>query len=382
MIRRPQKLYWRPTEIPLGALLMLAAAAIGALVIAENFIHEHSAAHYNRMLNASRTVQQGMDSLRAVRGRIEPINPDVDPLRSGMIGVASSPITTNAGNLKAKQSTINPNWAAVVIRLLDDAGVKPGDHVAVAVSGSFPVINLSVYAALEAMEVEPLVIVSGSASQWGANVPGFAWMDITRQLREAGVIQTRALAATLGAIEDRGIGLNDEGLQLIRQAAQQAGIPMLEPASYEAAVIERIEHYTQAANGQPIAAFINVGGGTATTGPPGVSHFFGSGLLRNAPSGAFRAPSVMGHFLQQNVPVINFTGMRSLAAQYGLPYPPEQMAGVGSGGAYHARTYRRWLAAVMILALLGLTALIMRSANIALAAGTSGRRSNAIRPKV
>jgi len=40
-----------------------------------------------------------------------------------------------------------------------------------------------------------------------------------------------------------------------------------------------------------------------------------------APAGAFRIPSVMGHFLQEGVPVINFSGIRSLATQFGLPYP-------------------------------------------------------------
>jgi poly-gamma-glutamate system protein len=382
MIPRGQKLYWRPSDIPTSALLLLAAAAIAALVVVETFTRESASAYYDEMLDASRLVQQSIETLRPVRGRIEPINPDVDPLRSGLIGVASSPITSNSGHLEAKQATINPNWAAVVIRLLADAGVQPGDHVAVAVSGSFPALNLAVYAALEAMDVEPVAIVSGSASQWGANVPGFAWMDITRELRQAELIDMRARAATLGGIEDRGIGLDERGLQLIRRAAEAADIDIVVPDSYEAAVAERIRIYNEGAAGQPIAALINVGGGTATTGPESIDHFFGSGLIRTAPSGAFRIPSVMGHFLQEGVPVINFSGIRGLATQFGLPYPPQRLESVGSGGVYRAESYQRWLAGLMIVLLLGLTALIMRSANIALAAGQSRRTKDAMKPKV
>jgi len=382
MIPRGQKLYWRPSEIPTNALLLLALAAIAALIVVETFTRESASDYYDEMLEASRLVQQSIETLRPIRGRIEPINPDVDPLRSGLIGIASSPITSNSGHLEAKQATINPNWAAVAIRLLAQAGIEPGDTVAVAVSGSFPALNLSVYAALESLDVEPIVIVSGSASQWGANLPGFAWMDIARELRNAELLEARAEAATLGGIEDRGIGLSQEGLRMIRQAAQRADIEVVVPDSYEAAVSDRIRIYNEGADGNPIAALINVGGGTATTGPDSIDHYFGSGLIRTAPSAAFRAPSVMGHFLQQDVPVINFSGIRSLALQFDMPYPPQRMASVGAGGVYRAESYQRWLAGLMILGLLGLTALIMRSANIALTTGKSIRKNDPLKPKV
>jgi poly-gamma-glutamate system protein len=382
MIRRGQKLYWRPSEIPTNALLLLALAATAALMVVETFTREASSAYYDEMLDASRLVQQSIETLRPIRGRIEPINPDVDPLRSGLIGIASSPITSNSGHLEAKQATINPNWAAVVIRLLGRAGVEPGDHVAVAVSGSFPALNLAVYAALQSLDAKPIIIVSGSASQWGANVPEFAWMDIARELRQAELVDIKADAATLGGIGDRGIGLSEGGLRMIRQAADEADIEMVVPESYEAAVAERIRIYNDGADGKPIAALINVGGGTATTGPDSIDHYFGSGLIRNAPSAAFRAPSVMGHFLQQGVPAINFSGIRSLALQFEMPYPPQRMASVGAGGVYRAESYQRWLAALMIVALLGLTALIMRSANIALSSSKSVRKNDPMKPKV
>lgn len=382
MNRRGQKLYWRPSEIPISALLLLALAAIAALIVVETFTRQKASDYFDEMLDASRLVQQSIETLRPVRGRIDPINPDVDPLRSGLIGVASSPITSNSGHLEAKQATINPNWAAAAIRLLAEAGVEPGDHVAVAISGSFPALNLAVYAALESMQVTPVAIVSGSASQWGANIPGFSWMDIARELRNAELIDMRAQAATLGGIEDRGIGLNDRGIELIREAAERAGVELVVPDSYEAAVAERIRIYNEGAGGAPIAALVNVGGGTATTGPESIDHHFGSGLVHTAPSAAFRIPSVMGHFLQEGVPVINFSGIRGLATQFDLPYPPQRMESVGSGGVYRAESYRRWLAALMIVLLLGLTGLIMRSANIALAADHGGKRRDAMRPKV
>lgn len=382
MIGRGQKLYWRPSKIPGRALLLLSIAAVAALFVVETFTSEATSGNYDRMLSASRLMQEGIEVLRPVRGQIEPINPGIDPLRSGLIGTASSSITSNSGDLDSKQATINPNWAAVAVRLLADADVEAGDRVAVAVSGSFPALNLAVYSALQVMDVEPIIIVSGSASQWGANVPAFGWMDMARELRDARVLNIRAEAATLGGIEDRGIGLDETGLQAIRRSAQRAGIELMVPDNYEAAVADRIRVYREAAEGQPIAALINVGGGTATTGPNAIDHYFGSGLIRSASSRAFRVPSVLGYFLRQEIPVLNFTGIRSLSTRFGMPYPPGEMPSVGAGGVYNAEGYRRWLAGLMIVLLLGLTGLIMRSANIALAASESEHARDTLKPKV
>lgn len=379
---RSQKLYWRPSEVPTRALVLLAAAAVAALFVVETFTQRGTAQRYDSMLSASRLMEEAIDQLRPIRGRIRRINPDVDPLRSGLIGVASSPITSNSGDLEAKQATINPNWAAVAVRMLDEAGVEEGDHVAVALSGSFPSLNLAVVSALQVMDVEPTLIVSGSASQWGANVPGFAWIDILRELQEARLIDLEARTMTLGGVEDRGVGLDEGGIEMIRRAAERAGVELLVPDSYESAVAERIRIYREAADGEPIAALINVGGGTATTGPRSIDHYFESGLTRTAPSAAFRVPSVMGYFLEQGVPIIHFSGIQTLSTRYGLPYPPMEEASLGSGGVYRASSYRRWLAGLLVLVLLGLTALIMRSASVALAAESSRGKKGTLKPKV
>jgi poly-gamma-glutamate system protein len=382
MKARGSKLYWRPTRVPGRALFLLSSAAVVALLLVENFTERTASIAYDKMLSASRLTQESIEKLRPIRGGIVPINPGLDPHRSGMIGLATSSITSNSGDLQAKQATVNPNWAALAVRLLVEAGVQPGDHVAVAVSGSFPALNLAVYAALQVLDVEATIIVSGSASQWGANVPAHGWMDMARALRDARLLDLKAAAATLGGIGDRGIGIDEEGLAAIRLSAERAGIPVLLPENYEASVAERVRIYEEGAAGAPIVALINVGGGTATTGPNIVDHYFQSGLQNSAPSRAFRVPSVMGYFLQREIPVINFSGIRRLATRYGLPYPPLQPESVGAGGVYRSETYQRWLAGLMMAVLVGLTGLIMRSANIALAASPSHGHNGSIRPKV
>ena len=372
------KLYWRPSRIPGRVLLLLLLAALAALLVVESSKQSRTGEYYDEMLQASRLMKRGIETMRPIRARVHPIDPQLDPLRSGLIGIASSPVTSNSGHLMAKRATINPNWAAVVVRMLSDAGVAPGDKVAVAVSGSFPALNLAVYSAVEVMELDAVIIASGSASQWGANIPRMLWLDMARELREAGVFDVREAAASLGAEEDRGIGLPEEGITSIRATIERAGVPLLFAENREASVSERMAIYREGSP-KPIKALINVGGGSATTGPDSIDHYFDTGLSRSVRARAFALTSVMGQFLSEGVPVINLSGIKGLSARYGLPYPPLEPQGIGAGGVYQGESYRRWLAGLMILMLVGLTAFVMRSAHIALVAES---RDTTLKPKV
>ena len=63
---------------------------------------------------------------------------------------------------------------------------------------------------------------------------------------------------------------------------------------------------TRATGGRPIRAYVNIGGGTASTGPPAIDQYFKPGLITSAIPKAFAVDSVTGHFLKQDVPVLNF----------------------------------------------------------------------------
>jgi poly-gamma-glutamate system protein len=375
------KLYWRPSRIPGKVLLLILLAATAALLIVESFKENRTGQYYDEMLQASRLMKRGIETIRPIRAKVNPIDPELDPLRSGLIGIASSPVTSNSGHLVAKRATINPNWAAVVVRMLSDAGVQPGDKVAVAVSGSFPALNLAVYSAIQVMNLDAVIIASGSASQWGANIPGMLWIDMSRELRDAGVLNVKETAASLGAEEDRGIGLPRDGIRSIRKSIEKAGVPLLFAENREASVSERMAIYREGAT-RPIKVLINVGGGSATTGPDAIDHYFDTGVSRSVRARAFAMTSVMGQFLTEGIPVINLAGIKGLSARYGLPYPPLEPQGIGSGGVYHGESYRRWLAGLMIAMLLALTAFVMRSAHIALVAESGDSRPTTLKPKV
>lgn len=363
---RMTKIYWRSSRVPAWGLVVLGLTALLVLAVAEGARKRDPVveANYATMVAASRTMRDAIEVIRPLRGRVEPINPEFDPQRSGLIGISSSPVTTTRGGLLAKQTTVNPNWGAVVVKLLLDAGVEEGDTVAVTVSGSFPGLNLAVYAALQALELEPIIIASASSSQWGANVPGMLWLDIERHLRDAGVLSLKPVRASIGGVEDRGVGLSEQGIEMIRDSIRRADIPLLEPGSYQEAVADRIALFREQAQGGPIKAFVNVGGGATIVGPPGIDSQFSSGYSESAPPRAFAVETVMGYFLRESVPAIHFSGIRTLAERHGLPVAPEESVPVGSGGIYSASDYRRGLAGILALGLIALTWLMVHSSGI------------------
>ncbi|EKE84439.1 poly-gamma-glutamate system protein [Idiomarina xiamenensis] len=378
------KIYWRSSGIPTWGLLFLTFAAILIFLAAENMQKRDPLVsdNYTTMVSAAKNMSEAMELIKTKRAQIEPINPDYDPQRSGWLGIPASSVTSVHGARESKMTTLNPNWAAVAVKLLAQAGVEKGDLVAVTVSGSFPALNLAVYSAVEAMGAEAIVIASASASQWGANVPDLLWVDMERELRSAGLIKLKPIAASMGGIEDRGVGLSKEGLSTIRGAIDEAGIPFLDPKNYQEAVANRIALFREHSNGREIKAFVNVGGGATIVGPAGIDDLFGEGYITDAPARAFAVQTVMGYFLQEGVPGIQFISIKDLAERYGLPIAPPEAVPVGNGDIYTASTYRRWLAAVLALALFGLTWLIVRSSRITSVWRKSSHADSGIKPMV
>jgi poly-gamma-glutamate system protein len=376
------KVYWRPSQVPTGALVVLALISLAGLMMVETMLRKDTTADYGMMAGAARQAQDGMAYIREVRQRIRKIDADVDPQESGLIGVSSSPVTSLSGHLPAKQTTVNPNWAAAALQMLREAGVDKDDVVAVAVSGSFPALNLATYTAIEELGAVPLIIASGSASTWGANVPGLIWLDMSRELRDAGLITSKEIAASLGGAEDRGIGISNRGRDIIRLAIKRAEVQLLLPATLDEAVAKRIALYSRYAKGRPIRAYVNVGGGSASTGPPSIDQYFEPGLITSAGPKAFAVDSVTGHFLKQGVPVLNFSGIATIATRYGLPLTPLVEQPIGAGGVYNTMGYRQWLAGVWIGLIFLLIYVVTRISGVVSAFGGKHDDPRQIRPTI
>ncbi len=357
-----KQLYWRPHKVSRVELLAVTLLAVGGLLGVEHFQVVQEQPFYAEKLAAARLARRAHEALRAealARG-YEP-DPETDPRGTGLVGELITPTTSNSGHLGAKQQTLNPNFAAVVVHYLRRAGVKPGDVVAVGASGSFPGFNVAVYAALESLGARPLVITSVSGSQWGANRPDFTWLDMEAALRKRGVINIKAIAGSRGGIEDRAQGVSDEGQSLLDAAMARNGVRNLAPPTYQASVERRMEAFDEAAGGDAVKAYINIGGGTASVGTRVGKRLFKPGLNRFAPKNVAKIDSVMGRYALAGVPVIHLVRVAQFVERYGFDPAPTAQHPVGEGRIYKRAVYNRWLAGSVILLVLGALIAVVRT---------------------
>jgi len=376
-----KKVYWRPKGVSNNALLVIAAIALAAVVVVEAFPEPTSEGYFQQMLAASELANSAMTALKEERERKRiKIDPIADPSGSGLIGFPVTEITTNTGNLLAKQTALNPNWAAVVVKMLHEAGVQEGDTVAVGASGSFPGLNVAVYSALTTLRLKPLIITSVSASQWGANHPNFLWIDMEKALFNRKLIPFRSIAVSPGGAEDQAGGLSEEGKRVLWSKLKRSGLPVIDPESYAESVVERMALYRDAAGDRPIRAYVNVGGGTSSVGTRRSKFAFTPGVNRATPPKAALIDSVMARFLDQDIPVIHFLQVNQLARRYGLPLSPQVRPAVGTGLVFQQRRYNPQLASGALAAVVGGLFLFIRSGRGRMALQSSARQKDQLEP--
>ena len=291
-----------------------------------------------KMIEAAEIMASAENALRACReARGKPPDPASDVNRTGLIGIRTSPITTTLGSLEAKRTTTNPNFAGLAAGLLADAGVKRGDVVAVGASSSFPALVVAVLAAARAMEVEPLLIWSLGASQWGANDPAFDGLDMFECLGSDAAARVRIIALAVGGTEDRGSELSPEGRRIIEDRIRRSGLPVVAEPDLERDVAARVRLYFDRASGRRIGAFVNIGGSSANIGTdPSVLHV-APGLARIAAIPPAGSRGVLQEMASLGIPVIHLLNIKDLAAAHSLPWDPSPLPRPGEGDLYARR---------------------------------------------
>ena len=342
-----KKIYWRPQSTPLFAFVLIAAFSLAGMLAVERYRVEENRPAYQKKIQASRLALEAMEIVKDERLRRGlSIDTETDPANSGLIGSFVTPVTTDAGDLEAKQTAINPNFAAVTIELLREANVKEGDPVAVSFSGSFPALNIAVYAAIRTLHLRPTIISSVSSSQWGANEPEFLWVDMEHFLQEQGLFPFRSSAASLGGRLDRGREMTERSRQIALGAIERNGLILIRTKTLHEDIDERMAIYFKE---DPPKAYINVGGGRAAAGPRPFKVILKPGLLSSELPQNVRGDSVIVRFLRERIPVIQLYDVKRLAGHYGLPIAPAAMPPVGQGRVYYGTGYNKWLAAAVLL---------------------------------
>ncbi len=292
---------------------------------------------------------------------------------TGLVGESMTEITTDSGDLNAKRSSVNPNMASLFVHWLLKLDLKEGDTVAIQETGSYPALDIAMLSAFKTLKLKPIIILSVGASQFGANRPDFTWPDIYANLVKKGVFDFDVKAVSLGGARDNAHGMTPEAILKMNDAIKRNGfevlnVPYKNPT--ETSVKERMSIYEKAANGQPIKAYINVGGSMASIGLKEAHEkktdtskkdskkdekfiklkSFPSGIVDSLPKEYKNVISVAVEFLKKDVPVVNIRDINtSIIKEYGLTYNPDHIIAPGEGAVFAQKKYNTTLASILLI---------------------------------
>jgi len=321
-------------------LVALAVVGLGLNELAERTRELKPQPYLDQKMAAASRTLRCFELIREQRlGTPASLDRENDPEASGLIGQEQTLTTTDRGVLEAKLTSVNPNFAAVFVDYLHRLRLKPGDAVAVSLTGSFPALNIALLAAMDELQLKAIPITSVGASMWGANDPAFTWLDMERMLHERQVLSTRSIAASLGGSNDRGRGLSPKGRALLRDAIARAGITPISEPTLEESIQRRLALYDEAAKPEHVKAFVNVGGGSAAIGNQMGADLLRPGVNRKIPQHNWTQRGVLHHFAARGVPVIHVLNVESIARTYGLPLMPERVPPVGQGRIFYREGY-------------------------------------------
>ncbi|HWR12264.1 MAG TPA: poly-gamma-glutamate system protein [Rectinemataceae bacterium] len=287
-----------------------------------------------------------------------PIETELDPNSTGLIGPEWTALTTTLGDLEAKRSTLNPNFAAAMVSYFHEAGLEEGDLIAVGASGSFPGLTIATLCAAREMGLKALTIASFGSSMYGATRPEFTTPAMIRVLADASIIPYSLIAVSPGADRDHGENpLFEDSREIIASLAAETGVEFIDftPPDLEASIARRLRLFEQASAGEKIACFVNVGGASPNNGTSSYTLDFPQGLVTSPPRIPMSADrGLIYEFASRGIPVINLLNVRFLAAGSGLPYDPIPLPSPGEGDVYKEIRYNKLLIAATLAVSIGL----------------------------
>lgn len=350
------------SKIRLPYILAALAAALAGFALLHATKIEASYPAYDTQLRAARRMALAESVLKtSLVGEGIPIEADLDPNSTGLIGPEWTALTTTLGNLEAKRSTLNPNFAALLVRWFGEAGLRPGDAVAVGASGSFPGLVIATLCAAEEMGLSTFVIASFGSSMYGATRPEFTVPKMMRILSDAGIVRDSLLAVSPGGDQDHGeSALYDDARATIADLARASGVEYIDcdPPDIGNSIARRLRLYDANAEGKKIKCFVNVGGASPNSGTSSYTLQFPQGLVLKPP----RIPAsadrgLVYEFASRGIPVINLLNVRLLAGRNGLPYDPVPLPRAGEGEVYMIVRYRAFIIFATVAVSIGLLAM-------------------------
>ena len=335
---------WVKGKLSLIQLSWAIAILLGGLFLVEQTKSVQPTSYYTEQIQAAQLMKTSLEVIKEARlKRNIPLEPQLDPNQTGIIGKQYTQITTTLGNLEAKRTSTNPAFAALLVKYFQEANLKKGDVIAIGASGSFPTLIVATLSAVRLLELEPLLIYSIGSSEYGANIPEFTFMEMLDDLNTKNVLPYTLLAVSMGGYLDQAQGMfYPDSRDTVEKIVQASGVFFIDVDSIEENIQQRMQLYKKTAGDRPIKAFVNIGGATPNYGNTNASITYPNGLVINGP----RIPDhpergLIFEYQNLGVPIIHLLNIRDLAVKNGLPIDPVPLPEIGEGGVYLQKSYHK-----------------------------------------
>ena len=321
------------------SLILLMLVAIALFIWVENSRVFISDKYYEEKLTAAKLMQSAELAIKEHRNSegiyIDEVN---DPNRTAMIGDKQSPIVTDRGDLTSKLTSLNPNFAAVIVEMFKKTNLKKGDKIAISCTGSFPALNIAVLSASKVLELEPIIISSVGASMFGATDPEFTWLDMEEFFIQQNIFEYKSIAASIGGGRDLGRGLSKNGRELIIKNINKHNIQLIHTETLEQNIAKKMEIYKTSSQND-IVLYINIGGGLSSIGATINGRLIDPGLHRYLTLTNPPLKGTMLLFADEGIPVIHLLDITKLAENKELPLAPDPLPEPGNGSMFSDEKY-------------------------------------------
>ncbi|MFC1561791.1 poly-gamma-glutamate system protein [candidate division KSB1 bacterium] len=334
-------------------VILAGIVSIAALLPALVFFAKRPLHYSDAMIEAARLMDSAVEAAGSYC-EVSGVGIDylVDPNRTGLIGPEYTGLTTTIGHLEAKRTTTNPDFAALIVHLLERAGVTAGDTIAVGCSASFPALMIASVTAVRALDAYPVVIISLGASSFGRTEIDFNLLDLYNLMLRKEIFTVPPAAVSVGGEDDIGSGFESDINNRLIQIIRESGVRFIYEPDLRHNVEERMDIYEGGSSGGRIEAFINTGGSYANLGiSPHVLDVRPGLNMRITTLPPRDQRGVLFEMAARGIPVIHLLYIKGLSMNHGLPWDPvplpetgeseliDEMAGASAGFFITAAAY-------------------------------------------
>src|SRR6056297_39465 len=274
---------FKKSKICVYSLIIILFVSLFSIIVVNFFKTKQKTYYYLEQKEAAYLMKESIEAIREHRLSSNiPIDKDNDLNLTGIIGKEYTPLTTTLGNLEAKRTALNPDFAALMVRYFKQIDLKDGDYIGVGASGSFPGLILATLSAADSLNLQPIIIYSVGASMYGANIPDFTFIEMLDYLNQENILPFKLKAVSMGGNMDTAEGLMvEESKETFIEIAKNANATFIYDESLADNIKQRIEIYSKESKNGEIECFVNIGGAVANFGKTSKSLSFPNGLVLN-----------------------------------------------------------------------------------------------------